>query len=171
MMLETATTFYDSAKSLCKYVKTSTAHRKESIETVYKLGALLKDHKPLLLELNKQVTTLVEQATKSQETMDDNGTPLDQKLQSVTCMNIPFHYKINSLDKFSQNTLILCRDLQSLMKGDMDFYLASKRVVEPPTVDSTASSPVIVEPPNVRFELVGDLMNDPPTTVAKIPKN
>lgn len=65
---------------------------------------------------------------------------------------------------------MLCTDFQPLIQADMNFYFASKRVVKPPTMDTSGSSNVVVEPPIVCFGPVGNLTADQLITVARIPK-
>jgi hypothetical protein len=169
-----ATTFYDAAESWCKYIKTSAAQGDSTIQTVDKLVAILKDNKKLIVSLQKLANTLAEQAEKAQETILNVELSVElsveQKVQSLTCMRMPYSYQLDALTEFGQNALLLCTQPQPLVQVDMRFYFASKRIIEPPTIGENGTSFVVIEPPIAHFEPAGDCTIDPPITVARIPK-
>jgi hypothetical protein len=105
---------------------------------VDKLVAILKDNKKLIVSLQKLANTLAEQAEKAQETILNVELSVElsveQKVQSLTCMRMPYSYQLDALTEFGQNALLLCTQPQPLVQVDMRFYFASKRIIEPPTI-------------------------------------
>jgi hypothetical protein len=165
-----ATTFYSAAESWRKYIKTSAAHGNSTIQTVDKLAAILKDNKKVVVSLQEQANKLVEQAEKAQETIINVELSVEQKVQSLTCMTLPYSYQLDALTKFGQAALLLCTQLQPLVQADMRFYFAFERIIEPPTIGENGTSFIVIEPPIAHFEPAGDCTIDPPITVARIPK-
>jgi hypothetical protein len=80
----------------------------------------------VVVSLQEQANKLVEQAEKAQETIINVVLSAEQKVQSLTCMALPYSYQLDALTKFGQNTLLLCTQLQPLVQADMRFYFASK---------------------------------------------
>jgi hypothetical protein len=116
--LKNATTFYDAAESWCKYIKTSAAQGDSTIQTVDKLAAILKDNKKLIVSLQKLANTLAEQAEKAQETILNVELSVEQKVQSLTCMRMPYSYQLDALTEFGHNALLLCTQPQPLVQAD-----------------------------------------------------
>jgi hypothetical protein len=144
------------------------------MQTVDKLAAILKDNKKLIVSLQKLANKLVEQTEKAQETIINVELSVElsveQKVQSLTCMALPYSYQLDALTEFGQAALLLCTQLQPLVQADMRFYFASKRIIEPPTIGENGTSFVVIEPPIAHFEPASNCTIDPPTTVARIPK-